>query len=57
MNLKQKIMDFFKDEQGASAIEYALIAVMVAVVIAGFIPGIKPAITKVFTDIQAAFPT
>ncbi|WP_229722070.1 Flp family type IVb pilin [Marinobacterium nitratireducens] len=47
---------FFRDEDGASGIEYALIAVMVAVVLAGFIGagGIDEKIEAVFNSIQTA---
>lgn len=43
-----------KDTEGASGIEYAIIAAMVAVVLAGFSPGVQTAITTTFTAIQAA---
>lgn len=43
-----------KDTEGASGIEYAIIAAMVAVVLAGFSVNIRAAITTTFTAIQAA---
>ncbi|CAI8899991.1 pilus assembly protein Flp/PilA [Pseudomonas sp. IT-P258] len=43
-----------KDTEGASGIEYAIIAAMVAVVLAGFSTGVQTAITTTFTAIQAA---
>ncbi|WP_085727467.1 Flp family type IVb pilin [Pseudomonas sp. R37(2017)] len=43
-----------KDTEGASGIEYAIIAAMVAVVLAGFSTGVKNAITAMFNTIQAA---
>lgn len=52
MRFMDSIIRFVKDEEGASGIEYALIAVMVAVVIATFVPGIRSAITGTFTDVQ-----
>ena len=43
-----------KDTEGASGIEYAIIAAMVAVVLAGFSTGVQNAITATFNTIQAA---
>ncbi|WP_130905761.1 MULTISPECIES: Flp family type IVb pilin [unclassified Pseudomonas] len=43
-----------KDTEGASGIEYAIIAAMVAVVLAGFSSGVKTAISTTFTSIKAA---
>lgn len=51
------LVSFYKDEEGASAIEYALIAAMVAIVIAGFVPGIREAITGIFEEIRVALTT
>jgi len=52
--LKSRFIAFLKDEEGASAIEYALLAAMVAVAIAVFVPTINAAITGVFNQILAA---
>jgi pilus assembly protein Flp/PilA len=46
--------DLVRDTEGASGIEYAIIAAMVAVVLAGFSTGVQNAITITFTAIQAA---
>jgi pilus assembly protein Flp/PilA len=46
--------DLVRDTEGASGIEYAIIAAMVAVVLAGFSVNIRAAITTTFTAIQAA---
>ncbi len=54
MKIISHIKSFLKDEEGASGIEYALIAAMVAVVIAGFSGPIKTAIGNVFTSVQNA---
>ncbi|MGF6088350.1 Flp family type IVb pilin [Pseudomonas sp. 18173] len=43
-----------KDTEGASGIEYAIIAAMVAVVLAGFSTGVQTAISATFTTIKAA---
>lgn len=52
--LKATFMNLLRDEEGASGIEYALIAAMVAVAIVVFVPGISDAITELFTKIQTA---
>lgn len=43
---------FAKRTEGASGIEYAIIAAMVAVVIAGLSPDVQTAVTKVFGKIS-----
>ena len=43
---------FLKNNDGASGIEYAIIAAMVAVVLAVFIPDISSSITSIFTSIK-----
>ncbi len=48
------IRDLVRREEGASALEYALLAAMVAVVIAGFVPTISAKITLVFQTILDA---
>ncbi|MFT0518250.1 Flp family type IVb pilin [Pseudomonas faucium] len=44
---------FLRRKDGASGIEYAVIAAMVAVVLAGFVTPISTQITAMFTKIQA----
>jgi pilus assembly protein Flp/PilA len=44
----KKLMRFFKDEEGVTAIEYGLIAALIAVVIIA-------AVTLVGLDVQATF--
>lgn len=44
---------FIKDEEGASAIEYALMAVMVALVIMTFGGDIGGKLTTIFTNIDS----
>lgn len=56
-NIKRKLVEFYRDEEGASGIEYALVAAMVAVVLVTFITPIRNAITGIFTDIQTALTT
>jgi len=53
-NIKKVILNFFYDEEGASAIEYALIAAMVAIALVAFVDPINLAITGIFTNIQNA---
>jgi pilus assembly protein Flp/PilA len=52
--IKTVILNFLHDEEGASAIEYALIAAMVAIALVTFVQPINASITAIFTDIQAA---
>ncbi len=52
--LKHKVAAFFRDEEGASAIEYVLIAAMVAVALVTFVTPIRTAVTGIFTSIQTA---
>jgi pilus assembly protein Flp/PilA len=52
--LKTRFAQFLGDEEGASAIEYALIAAMVAIALVAFVDPINAAVTAIFTDIQTA---
>jgi pilus assembly protein Flp/PilA len=52
--LKQAVVTFIRDEEGASAIEYVLIAAMVAVALVTFVAPIRTAVTNIFTSIQTA---
>ncbi|MBF8723715.1 Flp family type IVb pilin [Pseudomonas guariconensis] len=45
---------FLQRKDGASGIEYAVIAAMVAVVLAGFVPGISESVTNIMTEIKDA---
>ncbi|EJL07520.1 Flp family type IVb pilin [Pseudomonas chlororaphis] len=49
-----RLLRFLKNNEGASGIEYALIAGMVAVAISAFVPEISNAITGTFETLQAA---
>lgn len=53
-SIKTAILKFWHDEEGASGIEYALIAAMVAIVIASFVTPISNVITIIFNKIQTA---
>jgi len=52
--LKHQAMLFAKRTEGASGIEYALIAGMVAVALVAFVPPISAAVTAMVTQIDAA---
>ena len=52
--VKLFLINLLYGEEGASALEYALLAAMVAVVIAAFVPGISAAIKTIFNTILTA---
>jgi pilus assembly protein Flp/PilA len=54
LSLKAALVRFWQDEEGASAIEYALIAAMVAIALVAFVDPVRNAITAIFTQIQGA---
>lgn len=51
---KTRFIQFIRDEEGASAIEYALIAAMVAIALVAFVDPINAAVTTIFTSIRTA---
>lgn len=53
-SIKSAFIKLCQDEEGASAIEYAMIAAMVAIALVSFIEPINTAVTGIFTKIQAA---
>lgn len=55
--VQEKLAQIGKDEEGASALEYAIVAAMVAVVLIAFIPGISTAVQSIFGDIETALTT
>lgn len=57
IKLNSSIITFLKDDEGASAIEYALIAAMVAIALVAFVTPIREAIAAIFTQIQDALTT
>lgn len=57
MQIKQRIIRFFQREDGASALEYVLMAAMVAVFIATFSSTLQGAIKGVFDAIIGAMGT
>jgi len=54
--MKSLFARFVKDESGATAIEYGLIAGIVGVGIAGALPGLRDAIVGTFNAIIDALP-
>ena len=55
--MKEQLAQFWKDEEGATAIEYALIAGLMAVAIVAALATFKPALTAFFTYITGLLPT
>ncbi|MNT91235.1 Flp/Fap pilin component [compost metagenome] len=53
-SIKSAILKFWRDEEGASGIEYALIAAMVAIILATFVTPISGKIKDIFTAISNA---
>ena len=54
-NAGRQIDRFRTDQSGATAIEYALIAVGIAVVIVAAVTGIGSSVKNAFTSVAAAF--
>ena len=50
-NMKSAVVNFLRDEEGASGIEYALIVAMVAVVIVAFVTPVGNAVKGMFEDL------
>lgn len=54
MKLFSQIKAFVKDEEGASALEYALMAFMVAVLVSTFTTPVQTALRNIFNAILGA---
>jgi pilus assembly protein Flp/PilA len=52
--MKSIILKFFKDETGATAIEYGLIAAGIAIAIITAVNGVGTALTGTFTNIASS---
>jgi len=52
--LREKIRVFFKNEEGASAIEYSIIAALIAVVIVAAVTDVGEQMNTVFENIRDA---
>jgi len=48
----KSIMNFVRDEEGASAVEYGLLAALIAAVIVGAVTMLGTTLQGVFTDIN-----
>jgi pilus assembly protein Flp/PilA len=48
----QSFLKFFKDESGATAIEYGLIAALIAVVIIGAVTAVGTSLSTTFTSVS-----
>jgi pilus assembly protein Flp/PilA len=57
VKVKRFFAKWFRNEEGASALEYALMAAMVAVAIIAFVPNINKAVTDIFQAIETALTT
>jgi pilus assembly protein Flp/PilA len=51
--MKNLVSRFFKDESGATAIEYGLIAALIAVVIIGAVTALGTGLTGTFQSVSA----
>jgi pilus assembly protein Flp/PilA len=54
--MTQFVTRFLKDESGATAIEYGLIAALIAVVLVTALGALGTKLTGTFTKIEAALP-
>jgi pilus assembly protein Flp/PilA len=50
----ERIKNFFKDESGASAVEYGLLVALIAVVIIGAVTLLGTSLSDKFTEAQVA---
>ncbi|WP_084448779.1 Flp family type IVb pilin [Desulfovibrio inopinatus] len=50
------ILNFIRDDEGASAVEYGLLAALIAAVIVGSVAALGPKLKKAFDDVTAALP-
>ncbi len=55
--IKTAVLKLWRDEEGASGIEYALIAAMVAIILASFVTPISGRIRDIFNAIRDALIT
>ncbi len=51
-----KIMNFVRDEEGASAVEYGLLAALIAAVIVGIVTTLGTQLNNAFTTVSNALP-
>jgi len=53
----EQIKNFFKDESGASAVEYGLLVALIAVVVIGAVTIIGTKLNETFTKVGTSLPT
>jgi pilus assembly protein Flp/PilA len=53
----ERIKNFFKDESGASAVEYGLLVALIAVVVIGAVTIIGTKLNETFTKVGTSLPT
>ncbi|MFS4550913.1 Flp family type IVb pilin [Comamonas resistens] len=54
--MKDQIVKFWRDEEGATAIEYGLIAGVIAVGILASLGGVRDALIRLFNAVVGALP-
>jgi pilus assembly protein Flp/PilA len=55
-SLTMKAIRFFREENGVTSIEYALIASLIAIIIVGAVTGVGKKLVDIFTNIEGQFP-
>ncbi|MFO8083751.1 MAG: Flp family type IVb pilin [Desulfobacterales bacterium] len=50
----EKLINFFKEEEGATAVEYALMVALIAVVIIAAVAFLGKSVSEVFSDVGSA---
>lgn len=50
----KKLVNFFKEEEGATAVEYGLLVALIAAVIVGVVEGLGTQIQTAFQDVSTA---
>lgn len=53
--MKERLLKFFKDEEGATAVEYSLIAAAIAAVILAVVYAVGGKVNQMFTDLNTGF--
>ena len=53
----EKLIRFFKDEEGATAVEYGIMVALIAVVIIAAVTLIGQDLVTVFTSVSTSLPT
>ena len=52
----QKLINFFKDEEGATMVEYALMLALIAIICIGAVTLIGQSANNVFTEAASSLP-